>query len=864
MKMRNIVLMGLMALLASAFVAYGVPSFTPVVDGVKDLGWGTVPDHDTNTDKEPLAFNVDSCYVTDDSANVYIGMATDPDPWGDGNSVVFHVMIDIRKSASGGTFDPYTPDSVRYDMSYLPEYEIVGEWSTDDQNMGWVSKCTWQPGTSDWAHEEYNNTPGKVEGGGGQFTEILLARNEFDGLAQEDTINISIWCKPAHWYEGGKPNANSCLPEDTDFPTDWGDCTTPQYFSTQFFYVIQTVLVDEIPPQVVSASQAGPDKVIVEFDEYMDETTLVFGNFTIDGGLSFNASQVLSPTSVLLTANGNFAVQQYTVTADANVKDLAGNSVDPLNNSASFNAILYALITFVYVDQNEDLTDLYCKGSFDNYGNYDPSWGVTPFQMYDDGIGGSDTTASDGRWTAQFYLKPSVSDTFVWGATEGLGGDWAMDCGDIKFQVLDVTPGQVQIYTVGVYAPVTFRIDDSAEGTLTECWLKGTFNSIGRYEGAWSDFLQMYDDGAHDDMDPGDNIWGLVVNLVPDDYCHDSTWEWGAADAYNGTWLIDGPNRQFAVPTSDPRIETYVIVPTTSQAVTVTFNVDCQYLLKVADVDSMAVAGYFNGWDNTANIMSDLDNDSVYTEDVLFDSGSVKYHEFKFVRWYDGTPELEWIDNRVFYIDDSGPTQTVDCIWNDWIPAPPPPDVDELTACTFVSADESEGIMLHWIPVGTPQDTQWYNVYQDTAGIEPDEHIASVSWAVADGDPQLFVGVMSTVDFRAYDATGTNEEPPNIAGIFEFNYPIPPVVQDTVTASAGQGIGYKFVKYEIEPDKYVVVYGPDIFKCDNQYQYLINGHPEQVWYLKDDVAPGHYVFTVNFHNADGTIQRSETVVVTVV
>ncbi|MBU1936318.1 Ig-like domain-containing protein, partial [bacterium] len=610
MKMRNIVLVGLMVLLASAFVAYGVPSFTPVVDGNKDAGWGPVPDHSTNTSKNPTSFNlVGGCFVTDDSADVYIGIPTDIAPYPP-NGCAMHVLIDLRNTAAGANTESYGACAVGYDMPYLAEYDIAAEWATGA--ITYANKCTW--GGTSWTSYVPIHGTGAIAGGGGLFTEIRLPRNEYDGLAQGDTINISIWLRPEHFYGGGSNNANACLPADADFPTDSGyaACDPDHYFSVQFFYKIQTALVDTRPPQVVSATQAGADKVIVEFDEFMDQTTLVFGNFTIDGGLTFNASQVLSGTSVLLTADANFTASTlYTVTASSSVKDVAQNSVDPAYDTGSFTAVAYALMTFVYVDQNADLTAPHCKGSFNNYGNYDPSWGVTPFPMYDDGTNG-DTTASDSRWTGQFYLKPSATDTFGWGVTEGLGGDWAMECGDLKFQVLDATPGQAQIYTVGVYAPVTFRIDDSQDQSLTECWVKGTFNSIGRYEGAWSDFLQMYDDGAHNDVGAGDNIWGLTVNIVPDNYCHDSTWEWGAADAYNGNWLISGPNRQFAVPTSAPRIETYSIVTPTAQAVTVTFNVDMQFLLGIPlNIDSMAIAGGFNGWNNTATIMSDADVDSV-------------------------------------------------------------------------------------------------------------------------------------------------------------------------------------------------------------------------------------------------------------
>ena len=65
----------------------------------------------------------------------------------------------------------------------------------------------------------------------------------------------------------------------------------------------------------------------------------------------------------------------------------------------------------------------------------------------------------------------------------------------------------------------------------------------------------------------------------------------------------------------------------------------------------------FNGWDADSTIMADIEPDSVYTVDVVFDSGSVKYQEFKFVRWDAAVADWVLVSNRVFIIDDSGPTQ---------------------------------------------------------------------------------------------------------------------------------------------------------------------------------------------------------------
>jgi len=179
----------------------------------------------------------------------------------------------------------------------------------------------------------------------------------------------------------------------------------------------------------------------------------------------------------------------------------------------------------------------------------------------------------------------------------------------------------------------------------------------------------------------------------------------------------------------------------------VTFNVDCQYLLEVADIDSMALVGDFNGWNATANIMSDANNDSIYTVAVLFDSGSAKYHEFKFVRWYLGAAEWESINNRNFLIDDSVPTQTINCIWNDWVPAPDPP---RFVTLFRYDTEVSQGVMLRWLPAETGPEPAGYMVY---AGMYGDPEPMS---------PQGFVPYAGPTGNRTFwkytgDLTATNK-----------------------------------------------------------------------------------------------------------
>jgi len=182
---------------------------------------------------------------------------------------------------------------------------------------------------------------------------------------------------------------------------------------------------------------------------------------------------------------------------------------------------------------------------------------------------------------------------------------------------------------------------------------------------------------------------------------------------------------------------------------------------------------------------------------------------------------------------------------------------ESLTVFRYVTPNMSSGIMLRWRHGGVPPDTAWYNIYQATTGSEPNELITSVAWAAADGYPELFLGVHSTVNFRSYDVTDIGHYPMNIAGTFVFDYANPS--SDTVFAAWGQGVGMLMAIYPPEPAKYAVAEGPNqIFKCTNQYFLLRNGEPVNVHYIKENTPPGNYTVTATFYNWDGTVQGTET------
>ncbi|PLX11223.1 MAG: hypothetical protein C0598_08560, partial [Marinilabiliales bacterium] len=99
-----------------------------------------------------------------------------------------------------------------------------------------------------------------------------------------------------------------------------------------------------------------------------------------------------------------------------------------------------ATITFIVDDTEGMLYDgFFLKGSWDENGNYDPSWGngAEHSMFYDDGTNG-DETAGDHIWTCQLDLtSDGGANTWEWGINDTehnwIAGNW-------QFSVIDGTP----------------------------------------------------------------------------------------------------------------------------------------------------------------------------------------------------------------------------------------------------------------------------------------------------------------------------------------------------------------------------------------------------------------------------------------
>ncbi len=398
-------------------LALTLGAFTPVIDGTKDAEWGDTPTEATFTTMQPTEFNLEGgCYVTDDANYVYFGIPTDNDPWGEGASIHFHLSIDLRNTAAGGTGDAWG-SQVQYGQTYLPEHDIIMQWSTDDPNVGYTGFMTWNG--SGWDQVQLDS--GNIAGGGDQFTEIAIPRSMLNSIDLGEELNLSLWHRPA-W---DKSNASSCIPADEGFPSDWGDDGGGTQ-TTQFNYVISTALADTTPPRMSSVVQTGPDMVRVTFNEPMSLSAIAVSNYTIDNGASIVDVTSVSSSVYDLEVSGLTPGTLYEVAATSAIEDVAGNPIDPAYDSGTFTASAYADVTFTVNDNSHLYEDINIKGSFDGWGLH---------QAYDDGTNG-DPTAGDFSWTC--VVEDVPEDSWEWGAIEDDGseyGIWLIDGPNLQFTV---------------------------------------------------------------------------------------------------------------------------------------------------------------------------------------------------------------------------------------------------------------------------------------------------------------------------------------------------------------------------------------------------------------------------------------------
>jgi hypothetical protein len=452
-----------------ALSAFAVPAFTPVVDGVKDAGWGSTPDWSTTSQADPTGFNLDGgMYVTDDNVNLYFGFDADNDPLVDGKSVHVHILMDVNNTAAGGGFGCWNAVNAHYAMPYLPEYDIVMQWNTTNESAhdGYTGLQTW---LGWWSEQQLTNDAG----GGNSWTELAVPKSLLSGVMNAGVpLNFSMWLRPTWDCAGGC----ACLPADASFPSTNGSLSATLH--SQWAYTTQVTFGEAIPPQILSWKQIDRDEVELVFNEPMNQTTLSnVANYTPNGWSVASPVSYVTATTLGLRSNFNFVEgNPYSVICNPAVTDVAGNAIDPANDSAGWNAVDYADL-IVVVAAPSAYTCLRFKGSFNFYHEYDSGWSGGGKAMYDNGTNG-DSVAGDGRWTIVWPLVPSATP-YEWGA-ETCASQWLIQGANQQVTITD--GGQYYAFyqvpdPTTVDCQVTFHCDmQFASWFHTQPYVAGSFN----------------------------------------------------------------------------------------------------------------------------------------------------------------------------------------------------------------------------------------------------------------------------------------------------------------------------------------------------------------------------------------------------
>jgi hypothetical protein len=398
-----------LALLCAAAAAYAVPSFTPIIDGIKDPGWGNTPDEATTSQALPTEFNLDGgLYVTDDAEWIYFGYDADNDPWTDGKSVHVHLVIDVGSTAGGGTYACWGANNVAYTLPFRPEYDLVMQWNTTDQNSQFTGLNTWTTGT--WVQQPEITTDA---GGGNQWTEVGIRKNQIGTPGIGTVLHISQWLRPAWDTQGGV----ACVPADANFPSDNGAIARP--LSQQFAYTIQSAFGDAVAPRLISAHQIDRRSVELLFDEPMNNTSLNNSSHYLPYGWPFTGFRYTTSLNVGIWNFSNFVDgTEYSIGLTSGITDAAGNPIDPAHDSVGWTSPTYADVLFRVEDPGMTHDSIWMKGSFNFYHEYDGGWQGGNVLLYDNGTNG-DITAGDHVFSRLFEMVPNGGDPmFEWGCVD--------------------------------------------------------------------------------------------------------------------------------------------------------------------------------------------------------------------------------------------------------------------------------------------------------------------------------------------------------------------------------------------------------------------------------------------------------------
>jgi hypothetical protein len=514
-KMKNIFL-SLVALAACSLIGSGLvwaEGFgSPVMDGVVDAVYNAAEASDPAGDGAGNA-NMDllDLYVCNDATYWYFCFTINDDinatNWG---KYVIYLDIDGVVDSGADSSDAWIRN-VRGTNPHLPEYGLYS-WVNEAPPYLTTHTQLWayDNGTETWT--QYGNLDGVGLSTG--TTSGIEWKIEKSRIMSPD----SLWCEV--WSTGGNDHDNA---RDTsnDPADDWN--ADPDSSWQQMAYIDLSTLVhessgaDTTKPRLEDALAVDWTHVELGFSEAMDTSAFNPGNYTIPG-LSVTAAESLGVDGVKLTTTSQTYGVNYTVSVSSVVEDMAGNSIHPDYDEATFTGFGIAQVTFTVIDSVDSVwaPGFQLKGSWDTntYHAYDPSWGLGfLYEMYDDGTNGDDNPG-DHVWKRTLDLVPDGgANTWEWGVTD-TGGVW-ID-GNWQFQVSDTTDQEL-FYTTQEQAnhdvPVVFSVDmTTADSVMWPLLVVGSVAPLSwDFDPANDDTLN--DEGYNGDAVAGDTIWSTTITF---------------------------------------------------------------------------------------------------------------------------------------------------------------------------------------------------------------------------------------------------------------------------------------------------------------------------------------------------------------
>lgn len=314
-----------MALFSHALAITG--SFTPLIDGTKDAGWGSTPDSTSASgfDGNPAT----DLYITDDPTYLYILYKYAGDV-NNTDSLSSHCVIVIDSTNSyGAGADPWGVSGTTFSSSIKPDFAVRSYYNVqggakDVQFTKW-NGTSWSGGGA-MSEEDHAETIGS-------WAEVRIPLTTLK-IKTGDSINLAQYWR----YDQNKAGYSDAVPWNT------GASSTSSTGSTISTFYTYTIQADNVLP-VITATNPGhtatglPRNANINFQVTDNKsispasfTVMVEGNLALTNGSSQSGYAVSITTntaskdySVVINPDADFDYLQV-VNVSISVKDASGNT----------------------------------------------------------------------------------------------------------------------------------------------------------------------------------------------------------------------------------------------------------------------------------------------------------------------------------------------------------------------------------------------------------------------------------------------------------------------------------------------------------------------------------------------------------